>query len=50
VKLSSAGFLEGLHRGKPGVDMELLARHSEGLRAHLDPGNPIHVTVQKLNR
>jgi DNA polymerase-3 subunit alpha len=26
VKLSSAGFLEGLHRGKPGVDMELLAR------------------------
>ena len=25
VKLSSAGFLEGLHRGKPGVDMELLA-------------------------
>ena len=25
VKLSSAGFLEGLHRGKPGVDLELLA-------------------------
>src|ERR671914_61924 len=24
VKLSSAGFLEGLHRGKPGVDLELL--------------------------
>ena len=25
TKLSSAGFLEGLHRGKPGVDLELLA-------------------------
>ena len=24
VKLSSAGFLEGLHRGKPTVDLELL--------------------------
>src|SRR6195952_4970154 len=24
VKLSSKGFLEGLHRGKPGVDLELL--------------------------
>src|SRR3712207_9295757 len=33
VKLSSAGFLEGLHRGKPGVDMELLSRHSEGVIA-----------------
>ena len=33
VKLSSAGFLEGLHRGKPGVDMELLARHAEGVIA-----------------
>ncbi len=33
TKLSSAGFLEGLHRGKPGVDMELLARHSEGVIA-----------------
>src|SRR4051794_18429501 len=31
VKLSSAGFLEGLHRGKPGVDLELLARHAEGV-------------------
>jgi DNA polymerase-3 subunit alpha len=31
VKLSSAGFLEGLHRGKPGVDLELMARHSEGI-------------------
>ena len=30
TKLSSAGFLEGLHRGKPGVDMELLERHSRG--------------------
>ena len=26
VKLSSAGFLEGLHRGKPGIDLELLER------------------------
>jgi DNA polymerase-3 subunit alpha len=33
VKLSSAGFLEGLHRGKPGVDMDLLARHAEGVIA-----------------
>src|SRR5918992_728049 len=33
TKLSSAGFLEGLHRGKPGVDMELLARHSNGVIA-----------------
>ena len=33
VKLSSAGFLEGLHRGKPGVDMDLLARHSKGVIA-----------------
>ncbi len=31
VKLSSGGFLEGLHRGKPGVDMELLSRHAEGV-------------------
>jgi DNA polymerase-3 subunit alpha len=31
VKLSSAGFLEGLHRGKPGVDLELMAQHSEGI-------------------
>jgi DNA polymerase-3 subunit alpha len=33
VQLSSAGFLEGLNRGKPGVDMECLARHSEGVIA-----------------
>src|SRR5688572_14631108 len=33
VKLSSAGFLEGLHRGKPGVDLELLARHADGVIA-----------------
>jgi DNA polymerase-3 subunit alpha len=33
VKLSSKGFLEGLHRGKPGVDMELLNQHSEGVIA-----------------
>src|SRR3954451_16150810 len=31
VTLSSAGFLEGLHRGKPGVDLELLARHADGV-------------------
>jgi DNA polymerase III subunit alpha len=31
VKLSSAGFLEGLHRGKPGVDLDVMARHSEGI-------------------
>jgi DNA polymerase-3 subunit alpha len=33
VKLSSAGFLEGFARGKPNVDMELLARHAEGVIA-----------------
>ena len=31
VKLSSTGFLEGLHRGKPGVDLEMLERHAEGV-------------------
>jgi DNA polymerase-3 subunit alpha len=31
VKLSSGGFLEGLHHGKPGVDMELLSRHADGV-------------------
>src|SRR4051794_11520474 len=33
VKLSSAGFLEGLQRGKPTVDMELLGTHAEGVIA-----------------
>ena len=33
VKLSSAGFLEGLHRGKPTVDLEQVERHSEGVIA-----------------
>src|SRR3712207_3893769 len=33
TQLSSAGFLEGLHRGKPGVDMDLLARHGKGVIA-----------------
>src|SRR5688572_16894860 len=33
VRLSSAGFLDGLNRGKPTVDMEQLARHSEGIIA-----------------
>src|SRR5918999_2483393 len=31
VKLSSAGFLEGLYRGKPGVDLELIGQHAEGV-------------------
>ena len=33
VKLSSAGFLEGLKRGKPNVDPSLLAQHAEGVIA-----------------
>ena len=33
VKLSSAGFLEGLYRGKPGVDLDCLARHADGVIA-----------------
>ncbi len=33
VKLSSAGFLEGLQRGKPTVDMAQVERHSEGVIA-----------------
>ncbi|HXW58899.1 MAG TPA: DNA polymerase III subunit alpha [Solirubrobacteraceae bacterium] len=33
VKLSSAGFLEGLQRGKPTVDLALLDRHSDGVIA-----------------
>jgi DNA polymerase-3 subunit alpha len=33
VKLTSAGFLEGFRRGKANVDMELLARHAEGVIA-----------------
>ena len=33
VKLSSAGFLEGYKRGKANVDMDLLARHSQGVIA-----------------
>ncbi len=33
VKLSSAGFLEGLQRGKPTVDMERLAAHAQGVIA-----------------
>jgi DNA polymerase-3 subunit alpha len=31
VRLTSAGFLEGFSRGKANVDMELLARHAEGV-------------------
>ncbi len=33
VKLSSAGFLEGLQRGKPTVDLQQVARHAEGVIA-----------------
>ena len=33
VKLTSDGFLEGYKRGKANVDLELLARHSEGVIA-----------------
>jgi DNA polymerase-3 subunit alpha len=33
VKLSSAGFLEGLQRGKPTVDLEQIAAHAEGVIA-----------------
>jgi DNA polymerase-3 subunit alpha len=33
VKLSSAGFLEGLQRGKPTVDMAQVETHSEGVIA-----------------
>jgi DNA polymerase III subunit alpha len=31
VKLTSAGFLEGFHRGKANVDMDLLSQHSKGV-------------------
>jgi DNA polymerase-3 subunit alpha len=33
VKLSSAGFLEGLQRGKPTVDLAQIERHSDGVIA-----------------
>lgn len=33
VQLSSAGFLEGLHRGKPTVDLAQIERRSEGIIA-----------------
>jgi DNA polymerase-3 subunit alpha len=33
VKLSSAGFLDGYQRGKPSVDIEQMASHSEGVIA-----------------
>src|ERR1700688_1825122 len=33
VKLSSAGFLEGLQRGKPSVDLAQVERYSEGIIA-----------------
>jgi DNA polymerase III subunit alpha len=33
VKLSSAGFLEGLNRGKPTIDLGQVAKHSEGIIA-----------------
>jgi DNA polymerase III subunit alpha len=31
VRLSSTGFVEGLQRGKPAVDMESLSAHAEGV-------------------
>ena len=31
VKLSSAGFMDGFQRGKPTVDIEQVAAHSEGV-------------------
>ena len=33
VQLSSAGFLEGLHRGRPSVDLAQLQQHSAGIIA-----------------
>src|SRR5687767_6542517 len=33
VKLSSAGFLDGLYRGKPSLDMGQLAAHADGVIA-----------------
>jgi len=33
VQLSSAGFLEGVQRGKPTVDMEQIARYGDGIIA-----------------
>jgi DNA polymerase III subunit alpha len=33
VQLSSSGFLEGLHRGKPTVSLAALERHAEGILA-----------------
>ncbi len=33
VKLSSKGFLEGLHRGKPSLDLAQLAGHAKGIIA-----------------
>ncbi|GAC1521292.1 MAG: DNA polymerase III subunit alpha [Thermoleophilaceae bacterium] len=33
VKLTSAGFLEGYRRGKANVDLDMLARHSDGVIA-----------------
>ena len=33
VKLSSAGFLAGLNRGKPTVDLDVVERHAEGVIA-----------------
>ena len=38
VKLSSAGFLQGLQRGKPTVDLALLERYSGSDRADRLPG------------
>jgi len=33
VKLSSAGFLAGLNRGKPTIDLDVISRHADGIIA-----------------
>ncbi len=33
VKLSSAGFLAGLNRGKPTIDLSVISKHAEGIIA-----------------
>jgi len=33
VKLSSAGFLDGLNRGKPTIDLDVISRHADGIIA-----------------
>src|SRR3569833_588457 len=47
TKLSSRGFLEGLHRGKPGVDLALLAQHAVGFSC-LSGGRPARTCLRIL--